>query len=228
MPELRRPCLLFRPLVPVLRRSQSSQSGGHRPGARERWRCSDWAIALGSRALLGTKTEPRAPGIDGAQTDQQAAGGEEYGWLVAAMARNCEEEAKRTTDKLYFLIAPVMRSAKNVVGLGARPHRRGRQLDRAAAVLQCGDRARERLAGALSRAPGVRRHRSGHQHRLSMEAGRRRDRADVAGGAASRSSGLFGFQLATDKDLEWGLTIALSRGTCYWIFPLIRTGARRG
>ena len=27
-----------------------------------------------------------------------------------------------------------------------------------------------------------------------------------------------GFQFGENKDVEWGLTIVLSKGTCYWIF----------
>jgi hypothetical protein len=37
-----------------------------------------------------------------------------------------------------------------------------------------------------------------------------------------------GFQVAEGKDIDWGITITLTPGTCYWIYPLIRTGGRSG
>ena len=37
-----------------------------------------------------------------------------------------------------------------------------------------------------------------------------------------------GFQFAAEKEIDWGVTITLTKGTCYWIFPLVRAGARSG
>ncbi len=69
-------------------------------------------VVLGS--LLFVRGRGEAPGSI-ATPEQKAEAGEQYGWLVKAMAE-CEEEAKRTTDKLYFLIAPVTRTATNAAG----------------------------------------------------------------------------------------------------------------
>jgi len=46
--------------------------------------------------------------------------------------------------------------------------------------------------------------------------------------AAGLDSLKLGFQVAEGKDIDWGITITLTPGTCYWIYPLIRTGARGG
>ena len=43
--------------------------------------------------------------------------------------------------------------------------------------------------------------------------------------AADLESLTLGFQVTEGKDIEWGLTISLTSGTCYWIFPLIRARA---
>ena len=69
-------------------------------------------VVLGSLIFIRGKDE--APG-GLATPEQKAEAGEQYGWLVKAMAE-CEEEAKRTTDKLYFLIAPVTRTTTNAAG----------------------------------------------------------------------------------------------------------------
>ena len=72
-------------------------------------------IALGWHMFFRGKVDVAGPPGDAAPGDQKAEGAESYGWLVQAMAE-CEEEAKRATDKLYFLIAPVARAPKNVMG----------------------------------------------------------------------------------------------------------------
>ena len=46
--------------------------------------------------------------------------------------------------------------------------------------------------------------------------------------AAGLESLKLGFQVAEGKDIDWGITITLAQGTCYWIYPLIRTGGRSG
>ena len=138
----------------------------------------------------------------------------------------CEEEAKRATDKLYFLIAPVMRSAKNVVGwVPGRIGLVGNSIE----LLPSSDAVIGLRNGSLAL------YREPLAFAVTDPATNTVYRWKPAAGVTvltSRESGFaelkLGFQLAADKDFEWGLTIALTRGTCYWIYPLIRTAARRG
>ncbi len=52
-------------------------------------------------------------------------------------------------------------------------------------------------------------------------------------GLKSRETGstslTLGFEIPdVAKEIEWGPTINLSKGTCYWINPLVRSAARSG
>jgi hypothetical protein len=171
-----------------------------------------------------SKVDVAAP-PGGAAPGAQQAEGDSYGWLVQAMAE-CEEEAKRATDKLFFLIAPVTRAPKNVVGW--HPGRIGmigettELLPSADAVIGLRNGAlalyREPLAFAVSDPATSTTFRWKPASGVTVLTTRQTDAESLK----------LGFQLAEGKDVEWGLTIALSKGTCYWIFPLIRRTARSG
>jgi hypothetical protein len=179
-------------------------------------------IVLGSLIFIRSKDE--APGGI-ATPEQKAEGGEQYGWLVKAMAE-CEEEAKRTTDKVYFLIAPVTRTATNAAGW--EPGRIGMVGDsiellpstNAVIGLRNGSLAiyRTPLAFAVSDPA------TSTVFRWKPAAGV----TVLTQRAAGLESLKLGFQVAEGKDIDWGITITLAQGTCYWIYPLIRTGGRGG
>jgi hypothetical protein len=182
-------------------------------------------IALGWQLFFRGKVEVAAPPGDAAPGEQKAEGPESYGWLVQAMAE-CEEEAKRTPDKLFFLIAPVARAPKNVVGWV--PGRIG-MIGETTELLRSADAVIGLRNGALAL------YRQPVAFAVSDPATSTVFRWKPAAGVtvlttrqSTAESLKLGFQFGENKDVEWGLTIALTKGTCYWIFPLIRPAARSG
>jgi hypothetical protein len=182
-------------------------------------------IALGWHMFFRGKVGVAGPPGDAAPADQKAEGTETYGWLVQAMAE-CEEEAKRAPDKLYFLIAPVARAPKNVVGW--HPGRIG-MIGETTELLPSTDAVIGLRNGALML------YREPLAFAVSDPATNTVFRWKPAVGVTvlttrqtNAESLKLGFQLVEGKDVEWGLTIVLSKGTCYWIFPLIRPAARSG
>jgi hypothetical protein len=138
----------------------------------------------------------------------------------------CEEEAKRAPDKLYFLIAPVARAPRNVVGW--HPGRIG-MIGESTELLPSTDAVIGLRNGALAL------YREPLAFAVSDPATNTVFRWKPATGVTvlttrqtNAESLKLGFQFAEGKDVEWGLTIVLSKGTCYWIFPLIRPAARSG
>jgi hypothetical protein len=182
-------------------------------------------IALGWHMFFRGKVDVAGPPGEAAPGDQKAEGAESYGWLVQAMAE-CEEEAKRATDKLYFLIAPVARAPKNVMGW--HPGRIG-MIGETTELLPSTDAVIGLRNGALTL------YREPLAFAVSDPATSTVFRWKPAAGVTvlttrqtNAESLKLGFQLVEGKDVEWGLTIVLSKGTCYWIFPLIRPAARSG
>jgi len=179
-------------------------------------------VVLGSLIFIRGKDE--APG-GLATPEQKAEAGEQYGWLVKAMAE-CEEEAKRATEKLYFLIAPVTRTATNAAGW--EPGRIGMVGD-SIELLPSSNAVIGLRNGSLAI------YRTPLAFAVSDPATSTVFRWKPAAGVTvltQRAAGLeslkLGFQLAEGKDIDWGITITLAQGTCYWIYPLIRTGGRSG
>jgi hypothetical protein len=182
-------------------------------------------IALGWQLFFRGKVEVAAPPGDATPGEQKAEGADSYGWLVQAMAE-CEEEAKQVTDKLYFLIAPVARAPKNVVGWN--PGRIG-MIGETTELLPSSDAVIGLRNGSLVLYRGT------LAFAVSDPATNTVFRWKPATGVTvlttrqtNAESLKLGFQFAEGKDVEWGLTIVLSKGTCYWIFPLIRSAARSG
>lgn len=182
-------------------------------------------IALGWHLSSRSKVDVASPPGDPASGEQKAEGAESYGWLVQAMAE-CEEEAKRTPDKLFFLIAPVARAPKNVVGWN--PERIG-MIGDSTLLLVSSDAVIGLRNGALAL------YREPLAFAVSDPATSTVFRWKPATGVtvlttrqSTAESLKLGFQFGEGKDVEWGITIALSKGTCYWIFPLIRPAPRSG
>jgi hypothetical protein len=181
-------------------------------------------IGLGSLSLLGRKEELLEPPGDAAPAEQKAEAPEQYGWLVTAMAE-CEEEAKRNTDKLYFLIVPLARAPKNVVGWV--PGSIGIVGD--AVLLPSTNAVLGLRNGSLTL------YREPLAFAVNDPATNTVFQWKPASGVTvltTRDTGFeqlkLGFQFAEGKDIEWGFAISLTKGTCYWIYPLIRAAARSG
>jgi hypothetical protein len=182
-------------------------------------------VALGSQLFVRGKVEPRTPPAASAPSDQKAQATGDYGWLVQAMV-DCEEEAKRVTDKLYFLIVPLSREPKNVVGWSTgRIGMVGESID----LLQSSNAVLGLRNGSLAL------HRAPLTFAISDPATSTTYQWQPAAGVTvltTRDQGFdqlkLGFRREEGKDIEWGLTIALSKGTCYWIFPLVRAAPRSG
>ncbi len=184
-------------------------------------------LALGwqiFRSEGGTQS-PQAEGAPSASepsTDTAA----DYGWLVQAMA-DCEEEAKRKLDTLHFLIVPVTTTAVSLPGWS--PSAIGNVGD-AVALLHSTDT----VIGLRNRALAL------YQKPLTFVVSDPNTNTvykwkPAVGVTAltTRDTGLarltLGFEIPdVARDIEWGPTINLTKGTCYWINPLVPAGPRSG
>jgi hypothetical protein len=167
------------------------------------------ATALGVYALRSKGTSSPPP----ASTEKAA----EFDWIMQAMA-DCEAEAKQKTDTLHFLIVPMTTTGVSVPGWSAQPigsvGNSGTLLNSSDAlfglrnhVLVLYDRP---VAFAVSDpasdtvlkwkpAAGV----------SSLKTRQRFDRLKL------------GFQMSESADqIEWGPTVQIENGSCYWILAL--------
>jgi hypothetical protein len=151
---------------------------------------------------------------------------DDYGWLIQAMAE-CDEEAKRKLDTLYFLIVPLSPTGIALPGWSPKPisdiGNIGTLLNSTDALLGLRNRVFVLYQKPLTFA-------------VSDPATQTVYKWKPAVGVTSlksRESGLTSLTLGVElpdvgKEVEWGPTITLSKGTCYWINPLIRPGLRGG
>jgi hypothetical protein len=182
------------------------------------------AITLGVLLFRG-QGKPQAedaPPASGPTVDSK----EDYGWLVQAMAE-CDEEAKRKLDTLHFLIVPLAPTGMVLPGWSPKPisdiGNAGTLLNSTDALLGLRNRMFVLYQKPLTFA-------------VSDPATQTVYKWKPAVGVTalkSRESGLtsltLGFELPdVGKEVEWGPTISLSKGTCYWINPLIRPAIRGG
>ena len=150
----------------------------------------------------------------------------DYGWIVTAMAE-CEEEAKQRLDTLHFLIVPVTTTGLSLPGWSPDP------------ISDVGDSAvllnsTDTMIGLRNRALML------YQKPLTFAVSdpatsivyRWKPAIGVTALKTRESSSpslKLGFEIPdVAKDIQWGPTINLNKGTCYWINPLVRTGARSG
>jgi hypothetical protein len=181
---------------------------------------------LGAQLFRGHDT-PRSPPQAGDATavDPTADAAGDYGWIVKAMAE-CEEEAKLKTDTMHFLIVPV--TATGIVLPGWAPNPIS-PVGNSATLLTSTDA----LIGLRNRALVL------YQKPLTFAV------SDPATSTVykwkpaigvtalkTRQTGLASLTLGFEipdlaQEIEWGPTINLSNGSCYWINPLVRRSMRR-
>jgi hypothetical protein len=180
--------------------------------------------ALGLQAFRG-KSAPRAdsPPASPAPTTDTAP---DYGWIVTAMAE-CEEEAKLKLDTMHFLIVPLTPTGMSLPGWTPKP------------ISAVGDSAvlltsSDALIGLRNRVLVL--YEKPITFAVSDPATNTVYKWKPAVGVAAlktkeagQTSFVLGFEIPDlAKDIEWGPTINLGKGTCYWINPMIRAGTRSG
>jgi hypothetical protein len=185
-------------------------------------------IALGVKFFYsGEPPRTAAPGAEpsppGGSTDADAA---EYGWIVKAMAE-CEEEAKQKFDTLHFLVVPVTATGHPLPGWSPVPIS---DVGAAAKLLTSTDALIGLRNGALEI------YQKPVTFVISDPASKTIYRWKPAVGVAALGTKelsfekiRLGFELPdVTADIEWGPTIAVSKGTCYWINPLVLAPTRSG
>jgi hypothetical protein len=182
------------------------------------------AIVLGLLLFRGQGKPPaeEAASASGPSGDSK----DDYGWLIQAMAE-CDEEAKRKLDTLYFLIVPLSPTGIALPGWSPKPisdiGNIGTLLNSTDALLGLRNRVFVLYQKPLTFA-------------VSDPATQTVYKWKPAVGVTSlksRESGLTSLTLGVElpdvgNEVEWGPTITLNKGTCYWINPLIRPGLRGG
>lgn len=180
-------------------------------------------IALGVYGFSGNSATSTAPQTENAPPATDPG---DYGWIVKAMAE-CEEEAKQKADTMHFLIVPVTATGLSLPGFSAEPIT---QIGNAALLLSSTDT----LIGLRNRVFAL------YPKPLTFAVTDPTTKTVYKWKAAvgvtalkSRETGstslTLGFEVPdVAKEIEWGPTINLSKGTCYWINPLIRGGVRSG
>jgi hypothetical protein len=185
-------------------------------------------VALGVQAFRGKdapagSTQAGDTSITADPTTDTAG---DYGWIVKAMAE-CEEEAKIKLDTMYFLIVPVTPTGVALPGWTPNPIS---TIGTSAALLTSSDA----LIGLRNRALVL--YQKPLAFAVSDPATSTVYKWKPAIGVTSlktRESGLASLTLGFEipdlaKEIEWGPTINLNKGTCYWINPLVRPTPRSG
>jgi hypothetical protein len=178
-------------------------------------------IALGLYAFRDKAADPNAPQAEGVPPAGDTAG--DYGWIVKAMAE-CDEEAKVKQDTMHFLIVPVASTGLTVPGFSASPIT---NVGNAAVLLSSTDT----LIGLRNRVFTL--YQKPVTFAVTDPATNTVYKWKAAVGVTSlksRETGstslTLGFEIPdVAKEIEWGPTINLSKGTCYWINPLVRNAA---
>jgi hypothetical protein len=150
----------------------------------------------------------------------------DYGWLVQAMA-DCEEEGKRLPDTLSFLIVPLSKTDTVLPGWAPSPIGK---VGSTVVLLNSTDA----LIGLRNQALAL--YQKPIAFTVSDEASSTVYKWKPAIGVSAlktRIPGLENLKLGFEipdvaEGVEWGPTLKMERGTCYWINPLIRTTARSG
>jgi hypothetical protein len=181
-------------------------------------------IVLGVYALRSNATAPTTQQVEGAPPAGDTA--EDYGWIVKAMAE-CEEEAKHKQDTMHFLIVPVATTGLTVPGFSASPIS---NVGNSAVLLSSTDT----LIGLRNRVLAL------YQKPMTFAVTDPATKVVYKWKAAVGVTALksretdsasltLGFEIPdVAKEIEWGPTINLNKGTCYWINPLVRVNARNG
>jgi hypothetical protein len=166
-----------------------------------------------------SKAAPTSPPSDPG-TDNAA----DYSWIVNAMAE-CEEEAKQKLDTLHFLVVPVTPTGLSLPGWSPSPIG---DVGSSAKLLSSTDA----LIGLRNRVLAL--YRKPLTFLISDPASKTVYKWKPAVGVAALNTREFGFDNLTlgfempdvADDIEWGPTVALNKGTCYWINPLVLAPSR--
>jgi len=178
--------------------------------------------ALGVYAFRDNGAATSTPQAEGAPPANDTAG--DYGWIVKAMAE-CEEEAKQKLDTLHFLIVPVSATGLTLPGWSVTPIT---QIGNSALLLSSTDTLiglRNRVL-VLYQKPmtfAVSDPATKIVYKWKAAVGVTALKTRETGSSASLT---LGFDIPdVAKEIEWGPTINLTKGTCYWINPLVRGNA---
>jgi hypothetical protein len=184
-------------------------------------------IALGLQVFRSKGGTPSPPQADrGSDKSSAPTAASDYGWIVSAMAE-CEEEAKQKLDTLHFLIVPVIGTGLALPGWSPNP------------ISDVGDSAT--LLTSADAMIGLRNamlvlYQKPLAFAISDPTTSTVYKWKPAVGVTAlktRETGAASFKLGLEipdvtKEIEWGPTINLNKGTCYWINPLVRPHARGG
>jgi hypothetical protein len=159
-----------------------------------------------------------------AQGGPPAEAPEAYGWIAQAMA-DCEVLAKRNSDTLYFLIVPTKHSATPAPGWN--PVTIG-NLGQTATLLASADALVGLRNGSLElyRDPltfAIRDPDTNTTYKWKPANGV----SELKSREVKAASLTLGIELDNSGTIEWGPTIAIATGSCYWTNPLILRRAPR-
>jgi hypothetical protein len=169
--------------------------------------------ALSERPAQSTSTPPTAGKVN------------DYGWIVQAMAE-CDAEAKQKLDKLHFLIVPLAPTGMSLPGWSPQP------------ISDVGSSGK--LLSSTDTLVGLRNHAfdiyqkpvtflisdpaSGTIYKWKPAVGV----AALETSQAAVENLKLGFELPDVTDgIEWGPTVKIQKGTCYWINPLVLAPSRK-
>jgi hypothetical protein len=164
------------------------------------------------------------PGKSGSAAPNQETA-DDYSWIVQAMAE-CDAEAKQKLDKLQFLIVPLAPAGASLPGWSPQPIS---DVGRSGKLLSSGDA----LVGLRNHALGI------YQKPVTFVISdpstgtlyKWKPAVGVAALTTSQSAAetlRLGFELPDVADeIEWGPTVKIQKGTCYWINPLVLAPGRK-
>jgi hypothetical protein len=178
------------------------------------------ATALGVYAWRGRQTSATNPAGPPAASAQKPG---EYDWILQAMAE-CEAEAKQKTDTLSFLIVPMTTTGVSLPGWAAKPIS---SVGNSGALLNSTDALfglRNHVLVLYDRpiAFAVEDPATDTIYKWKPAVG--------VSSLKTRQTGFenlkLGFQMSETADqIEWGPTVAIDKGSCYWIMALFERPA---
>jgi hypothetical protein len=183
-------------------------------------------VALGVYFVRGKGSPPAQPTDTASDTAPGGAGTDDYGWIVQAMVE-CDEESKRALDTLNFLIVPLTTTGLSLPGWAPSPispvGASGSLLNSTDALIGLRNRV-----FALFQKPVA--------FAVLDPATKTTYKWKPATGVSAlktREAGLESLTLGFEvpdlaQEIQWGPTINLKKGTCYWINPVFPAGARSG
>jgi hypothetical protein len=185
-------------------------------------------IALGVQVFHHNDAQQSTPQAADASppSDASADNTADYGWIVQAMAE-CDAEAKQKLDTLHFLIVPVTRTGLSLPGWSPSPIG---NVGSSAKLLSSADA----LIGLRNRALAL--YQKPLTFLVSDPATKTVYKWKPAVGVAALNTSESGFDSLTlgfempdvADDIEWGPTVGINKGTCYWINPLVLAPSRGG